>query len=120
MPLPPGAHQVKGQRNLIRLADGRIVTRSTALSMSARAEGYASEYERRKSRHATDSDAFWKRRAIKAINEIDWTFLYIDDGSPGRERLSDTRYDDMAPNHNAITPERVLALGERIGYEQLT
>lgn len=120
MPLPPGAHQVKGQRNLIRLADGRIVTRSTALSMSARAEGYSSEYERRKARRTTDTDTFWKQRAIRAINEIDWTFLYIDDGSPGRERLSDTRYDDITPDHNAITPERVLALGERIGYQQLT
>ena len=120
MPLPPGAHQLLGQRNLIRLEDGRVVTRSKALSMQARAEGYSSEYERRKERQAADKEAFWKPKAIKAINQVDWELLYMDDGSPDRERLSDPRFDDYHPDFNNITPERVLALGERIGYDKLT
>lgn len=120
MPLPPDAHQVRGQKNLVRLADGQIVTRSTALTMGARLEGYQSEYERKSSKRASDKTAFWKPRAIRAINEIDWEYLYIDDGDPDRVRFSDRRYDDIAPDYNPITPERVLAFGERIGYEALT
>lgn len=120
MPLPTGAHQIKGQRNLIRLSNGRIVTRSTALSMEARRQGYSSEYERRKANQSADKVAFWKPRAIKAINRIDWEFMYVDDGDPNRLRMTDVRYDDIPPGYNPITPERVLAFGERIGYDKLT
>lgn len=77
-------------------------------------------FDRLRGRFARDKDAFWKPRAIKAINEIDWQLLYGDDGAPDRIRLSDEQYDDMEVGFNAITPERVLELGERIGYDQLT
>lgn len=77
-------------------------------------------FERLRARFARDKVAFWKPRAIKALNEIDWETLYGDDGAPDRVRLSDEEYDDMEIGYNPITPERVLALGERIGYDNLT
>jgi hypothetical protein len=119
MPLPPGARGVSGQPNRVRLADGRIVTRSTALSIQARAEGYSSEYERRAERRAEDKRAFWRPRVIKLINRIDWEILYEDDGAPDRERLSNPLWDDQEIGFNAITPERVLELGEQVGYDRL-
>jgi hypothetical protein len=120
MPLPPGAHQVRGQKNLIRLENGEVVTRSKALAMGARLQGYSSEYERLKSNRIKDKAGFWKPRAIRAINELDWENLYVDDGDPNRIRFSDRRYDDIPINYNPITPERVLRLGERVGYDVLT
>lgn len=77
-------------------------------------------FERVRARFSRDKEEFWKPRAIAAVNEIDWQLLYGNDGEPDRIRLSDERYDDMPVGFNAITPERVLALGERIGYDNLT
>lgn len=89
-------------------------------------------FERLRGRFARDKVDFWKPRAIKALNEIDWQTLYGDDGAPDRVRLSDEEYDDMEVGYNPITPERVLALAEDkydrngnlirkgIGYDQLT
>src|SRR4029077_1928238 len=76
--------------------------------------------EKIQSATSRDKEAFWKPRAIAAINEVHWETLYSDDGRPNRLRLSDPRYDDMPPDENPITGERVLALGERIGYDELT
>lgn len=47
MPIPPGASQVPGNKNRIRLADGSIVTRSRARTLGARMEGFRSESDRR-------------------------------------------------------------------------
>lgn len=77
-------------------------------------------FEKLRGRFARDKEAFWKPRAIQAANELPWELLYGDDGAPDRVRLSDEEYDDMDIGYNAITPERVLKLGERIGYDALT
>jgi hypothetical protein len=83
-------------------------------------------FERLRGLIARDKEAYWKSRAINAVNEVQWELLYGDDGAPDRVRLSDEQYDDVAPGnnepgigYNPITPERVLALGDRIGYEAL-
>lgn len=68
-------------------------------------------------RLARDKEAFWKPRAIAAINEIDWELLYVND-SDRPSQGGDV--DDRTPDFNAITPERVLALGESVGYDVLT
>lgn len=73
--------------------------------------------ERVRGRLAKDKNEFWKPRAIAAINEINWRLLYVDD-SDRPSQGSDV--DDRIPDENPITPERVLALGEVIGYDKLT
>lgn len=47
MPIPKGAHQVRGNPNRVRLASGETVTRATALSMGARDMGYRSHRQYR-------------------------------------------------------------------------
>jgi hypothetical protein len=73
--------------------------------------------ERVGGRLARDKEEFWKPRAIAAINEIDWELLYVDDSYHPSQ---DGDVDDREPSFNRITPERVLALGEVIGYDKLT
>jgi hypothetical protein len=42
MPIPRGAHQVRGFPNRVRLSNGETVTRASALTMGAREMGYRS------------------------------------------------------------------------------
>jgi hypothetical protein len=64
MPIPYGAHQVPGQPNRIRLADGSIVGRGKALNMGAKEQGYRGHKEYRAKRNpAADAAHYdaWKR-----------------------------------------------------------
>jgi hypothetical protein len=65
MPIPPGARQIPGNPNRVRLADGTVVTRSRARTLGAQMEGYASENQRRKNpeRRTADTKYFnaWAR-----------------------------------------------------------
>jgi hypothetical protein len=47
MPIPPGARQVPGSPNRVRLSDGVVVTRARARSMGAQLEGFRNENDRR-------------------------------------------------------------------------
>jgi hypothetical protein len=48
MPIPVGAHQVRGNPLRVQLSDGRQVSRASALTQGARDMGYKSHYEYRK------------------------------------------------------------------------
>lgn len=57
MPIPPGARQVPGNPNRVRLADGTIVTRSRARTMGAQLEGFKNENQRRHDSFRRDADS---------------------------------------------------------------
>jgi hypothetical protein len=61
MPIPPGARQVPGNPNRVRLADGSIVTRARARTLGAQLEGFRNENQRRHSPDRRDAnDKYFK------------------------------------------------------------
>jgi len=44
MPIPIGAHSVRGQPNRVTLSSGDVVTRARALTLGAQERGYQSHY----------------------------------------------------------------------------
>lgn len=58
MPIPRGAHQIRGAPNRVRLASGEVVTRARALSMGAQGMGYRSHHAYRS--HASGDEKYFR------------------------------------------------------------
>jgi hypothetical protein len=68
-----------------------------------------------------DKDDYWKPKARELAKSIPWHILYVDDDGENSYFGSESPdVDDIAPNHNPINVNRVMAIGERIGYDVLT